>query len=724
MAEEESDLIVREKPLTDWKQEPTLRELKQDALEAQPAHDASTTQIKTWLDNLNVTGSAKPKTQKNASAVQPKLIRKQAEWRYAALSEPFLADPNIFKVSPVTWEDVDAARQNELLLNNQFNTKLDKVGFIDEYVRTAVDEGTVILRLGWDFQEEKYTEERPEIRYFVDPAFAPVIQQIGELKAQNPQQFYALPEPLQQAFEMSLEQGEPVKPEPTGEMETVELSRTLKNQPTLEVCNFRNVTIDPTCEGDLKKANFIIYEFDASLSTLKKDGRYKNLDNINLENSSVLAEPDYADEQQAAKNFTFSDEARKRFVVREYWGFRDLDGSGVVRPFVAAWVGDTKIRMEENPFPDEELPFVKVQYLPRRKEIYGEPDGSLLEDNQRIIGAVTRGVIDLMGKSANAQQGIRKDALDTINRRRFESGKDYEFNPQVGDVRSALIMHEYPEVPRSAQYMIDLQNMEAESITGVKAFSGGLSGDALGKVATGVRGVLDAASKREIGILRRLSQGMIEVARKFIAMNQEFLSEEETVRVTNDEFVQVRRDDLGGSFDLKLSISTAEDDNAKAEELAFMLQTIGPDEDPKLRRQILSEIMRLRKMPDMAKTIEDYQPEPDPAQEEIQMLTIEKLKKEIAKLDSEAIENIGNARLHGARAQTEGAKTGKLVSEIDQANLDFVEQESGVKQERDLQKIGEQAESQAQLKILDRAFEREDQLNETLKEQVEKFQVE
>jgi hypothetical protein len=37
---------------------------------------------------------------------------------------------------------------------------------------------------------------------------------------------------------------------------------------------------------------------------------------------------------------------------------------------------------------DKKLPFISVQYLPTRKSIYGEPDGALLEDNQKIIGAV------------------------------------------------------------------------------------------------------------------------------------------------------------------------------------------------------------------------------------------------------------------------------------------------------------------------------------------------
>ena len=39
-------------------------------------------------------------------------------------------------------------------------------------------------------------------------------------------------------------------------------------------------------------------------------------------------------------------------------------------------------------------------------------------------------------------------------------------------------MHTYPEIPASAQFMLQLQNMEAESMTGVKAFNQGLSGEA------------------------------------------------------------------------------------------------------------------------------------------------------------------------------------------------------------------------------------------------------
>ena len=691
--------------LTNWKNPPKLEDLKSDLTEAASAHDAQVTQIGEWLDNLNVKGKALVNTPKGNSKIVPKLIRKQAEWRYPALSEPFLSTDDVFNVRPVTWEDREAAKQNELVLNHQFNTKIDKVSFIDQYVRSAVDEGTVIVRVGWEFEEEEYIETVPTVEYRVNPELAPMHEQLEQLLTQSPSQYATdVPEELKVAHEMSRENGVPIEPVIVGSHEETK-TRTVKNCPTLDICDYQNVILDPSCLGDPKKARFLIYSFESSLSELKRSGKYKNLDAINIENSSILGTPDHARPEQS-QNFNFSDKARKKFVVKEYWGYWDIDGDGLVKPFVAAWVGDTLIRMEESPFPDKQIPFVVVPYLPVRRSTYGEPDGALLEDNQKVIGAVTRGMIDIMGKSANGQTGLRKDMLDTTNRRKFDKGQDYEFNVNV-DPRQGVFMHTYPEIPQSAQFMLQLQNMEAESLTGVKSFSQGISGAALGDVAAGVRGALDASSKRELAILRRLSNGIIEIGRKFISMNAEFLSDEEVVRITNDEFVTIRRDDLPGNFDLKLSISTAEEDNNKAQELAFMLQTMGNNMDPEMSKMILSDIARLRKMPDLAKRIEEYSPQPDPLMQRKAELEVALLEAQLANEQAQTQQYQSSAQLNMAKVNTEGAKAGNLKSDTDIKNLDFVEQESGVKQERDLQKVGEQARSQVQLKLIDRDTDRE-----------------
>ena len=175
--EESLDDEAQAKPasFTNWVNEPTIESLKQDYTDASSDHDTQVLKIGGWLDNLNITGKTKREKEKGRSAIVPKLIRKQAEWRYASLSEPFLSTEDIFNVDPVTFEDREAAKQNALVLNNQFNTKIQKIKFIDEYVRTAVDEGTVIVRTGWDFQEE---EELVEVE-------VPVM---GMVPVQDPQQ--------------------------------------------------------------------------------------------------------------------------------------------------------------------------------------------------------------------------------------------------------------------------------------------------------------------------------------------------------------------------------------------------------------------------------------------------------------------------------------------------------------------------------------------------------
>jgi len=657
MSEQDTDSLDRDSTETDastlqpdWENPPSLADLKADFESAQVAHDAHVQEVDNWLRVLN--GEQTINNKKGRSKLVPKLARRQAEWRYAALSEPFLSTDDLFNTSPQTYEDKEYAVQNGMLLNYQLNCRMDKVNFIDEYIRTAVDEGTVIVRVGWEFEEDKRKvwEDIMALQPMVDP-------QTGQPAVD--------PNTGQPAMQE-------VKVGQKSKMKTI----TVKNQPVLTVCDYNNIILDPTCEGNIEKANFAVYSFETSLSELKKDGRYKNLDDINFESASVLAEPDHGINTDDS-SFTFKDKARKKVLAREYWGYWDIDDTEEVKPFVATWVGSTFIRMEENPYPDKKIPFILVQYLPRRKNIYGEPDAALIEDNQKIVGAVTRGIIDIIGRSANGQQGVRKDALDVTNARKFERGEDYKFNANV-DPRQAFHMEVYPEIPRSAMEVLNMQNNDAEALTGVKAFTQGISGQALGVTATGIRSALDATSKRELGILRRLSNGLNQIGRKIISMNAEFLEDEEIIRITNEEFVAINRNDLGGNYDIKLNISTAEADEQKGSELAFMLQTMGNTMPPEMSQMILADIAKLRKMPDLAKRIEEYQPQPDPMAQQKAQLEVALLQAQVQNETAKAEENAVDVQLKTAKTQTEQAKARGMHSSSDLSDLDFVEKESGV----------------------------------------------
>jgi len=175
-------------------------------------------------------------------------------------------------------------------------------------------------------------------------------------------------------------------------------------------------------------------------------------------------------------------------------------------------------------------------------------------------------------------------------------------------------------------------------------------------------------------------------------MNGEFLEDEEVIRVTNKQFRTVRRDALAGDFDLRVKISTAESDNQKIEKLAFMMQTGQQSMDPEEAKLVRAEIYKLQKMPDLAEKVLSYKPQPDPMQQEIQQLELERLRLELEKLKSEieerrsrAVENAVDVEFKQARTQNELAKAGKTSSEKDLNDLKFLKEDMGIAHKENLE---------------------------------------
>lgn len=649
----------------DWENPPTLAALKEDVENARGAH----TDHINYVDQCETIYKAemKIKIPKGRSTIQPKMARKQAEWRYPSLEEPFLSAEDLFKGEPRTFEDKKAAEQNTLILNYQFNTQINKVKFINDYIRAGYQQGAIICKVGWNTVEQDVVVEKPVM---------------GMVPVEDPEM-----------AQQMINQGIPPFQEAIVDYELVTESKVVRNHPTVEVCNSKNVIVDPTCEGDLDQANFIEHLYESSMKDLKSDGRYSNLDKIG-QSQNPLQDPDYYTNNPNS-DFEFKDKARKKLLLHEYWGYWDIHGDGTVEAILAVYCEGVLIRLEENPYPDKGLPFIAVPYLPVIGSIYGESEITLIEDNQRVSGALTRGTLDLLGKSANSQTGIRKDALDLVNLKKYQNGQDYMFNPNT-DPRQAVYTHTFPEIPRSVLELMQMQNNEAESLSGTKAFTSGISGSALGNTATGIRSAMDATSKRELSILRRLAKGITEIGRKFVSMNRVFLQEEEVIRITNEEFVRIPREDLHGDIDLRLNINTAESDNEKAQELSFMLQTIGNNVDMGVTLGIMAEIAKLRKMPELAKKLEAYQPPPpDPIMQEREQLQNELMKAQIAYEYSRAEENQVDKVLKSAKARS-------LDSQSDITDLDFLDKSTG----QDLAKEQARAKAASDAKIEEEAAKR------------------
>jgi len=586
-------------------------------------------------------------------------IKKQLEWMLPTLADPFLSTPDIIKCNPITYEDVEAARQNEILLNTQFCRKFPRYNFIMKSLKVLATEGTLVVQTGWDYEDA-------EIETMVETV---------------------------------------VSDEITGE-EFITLAKQVntvvkKNQPTAVVCRNEDIFMDPTCMDDIDKCQFVIHRYETDLSTLKSDGRYKNLDKITAEGHNR----DYGFYPEDKTYFNFADDARKKLVVYEYWGNYDVNDDGIAEPIVCAWVGNTIIRLQSNPYPDKKPPFIIVPFNAVPFQMHGESLASVIGDNQKVKTAIIRGVIDNMAQSNNGQIGLKKGALDMANRKKFLAGKNFEYNGMPSDFWQGS----YNQIPGSAFDMLSIMNNEIESQTGVKSFSGGINASALGSTATGARGALDATATRRMSLVRNVAENLIKpLMRKWMAYNSEFLEEEEVIRITNDEFVPIRRDDLDGNIDIDISISTAEDNSAKAQELSFLLQTMGPNQDFELNKMLMAEIARLSRMPQLEKQIKAFQPQPDPMAEQLKQvemmklqLEIELMKAEIRDKNARAGENEIDAQVKLAKAKVEEAKARKLGSEADNMDLDFLMKNEGA------DKV-DNSESEFAKYMLDREYKLED----------------
>jgi hypothetical protein len=577
--------------------------------------------------------------QEGRSAIVSKDIKKQSEWQHAGIIDPFVSTSNVVKCHPVTHDDVDSARQSELLLNTQFCRKFPRYNFMSKAIKVLDREGTVVVQTGWDYAEETIETEAEVVK----------VNEWGEEHLDT---------------------------------ELVEESIVTRNQPTAKVCRNEDIYLDPTCEDDIDRCQFIVYRYETDISTLRKDGRYKNLDT--LAKSLPRGESTYIPEDDT--RFQFEDLPRKKIVINEYWGNYDVNEDGIAEPIVCAWANDIIIRLQDNPYPDGKPPFLIVPFNAVPFQMYGEANAEMVGDNQKVKTAVIRGIIDNMAQSNNGQVGIRKGALDIVNRKKWLQGKNFEFNGSPADFWEG----NYNQIPGSAFDMIGLMNNEIESLTGVKSFSGGINGASLGSTATAARGAMDATSVRRMNIVRNISENLVKpLLRKWMAYNTEFLEEEEIIRITSEEFVPVRKDDLDGKVDIDLAIATAEDQAAKSQELSFLLQTLGGSIDPAITQEIMAQILDLSRMPEQAKTIRDYQPEPDPLAEEMKQLEIEKLKLTNEKLRSEALKNSSIAESNSAdvnsklsRGDRERAQADLFRSKADNEDLRFLEQDSGIDYER------------------------------------------
>ena len=595
-------------------EEKALKIAKLDYESAKEAKTGIDKKMQTWIDEYN--GEPYGNESDGHSKVVIKDIKKAVEWFLPNAVEPFVSKNRIVKLEGITPDDVQRASIAERLLNYQFVRNFNRYDFIYDMFKVGATEGTTVIKCGWELEEDVTVEKLD----FITEEQAMVLEQDG--------------------IEVEINEDGSAK---------LTKRKTLVNKPTAVVVKNGHFYIDPTADT-VNNAEYVIETSDVTLSSLRESGLYKNLDKLETaardRNDSSLEDSRNQrgdDRGYNIDDYENGDESLKKVTMYEYWGNLDINDTGIAIPVVVTWVGNTVIRFEENPYPDKQKPYIATAFTKTPFMFWGDALSEFISDGQFIRSGIMRAMLDNVAQSNNGFKFFRKGALDPLNKKKLQSGigGNIEINGDKNDMWDGS----FNQMPQSVFAMFEMLQRENESLSGISNVAQGLDSRAL-STATSASLASSMGQKRMMEIVRRYSELVKELMRKWISYNKVYLSDKEVMRIAG-EFIEFTRDDIDGAYDIDITVGVDGIEETKANQMTMLMQQISGlagSIDPAIIHNLLAKLSDIWGFPDIAQKLENYQPpEPDPMQGQVAQLEIEKLQAEIAKIKSETHENMADA---------------------------------------------------------------------------------
>ena len=689
----------KKKSTPNWEEKLPLKDILSNISSVHTLYTNYVDTIKSYqvaMDADYVIGSGEGK-----SKVTPKAIKKLHNYAYSTLSEGLLSDYDIIMASPNGHTDLAESQAQQLLLNHQLNEEMDFESVVDKAARYFEDYGSFYLKLSWNYKERKEKNHNPTLKEI--PEGVP-------------------PEQLQQLQQQGLinEDGMLIVDK--------EVTNVVQDHPVIGIKKYNQIILGPSIDGSntIDSLQFIADKYYATINSLAASGKYENLDKISDRDMksdydiNALPDADFELEFEAMMEDNGEDLDKKQvnkdkpLVVTDYWTMLPLKENGYPVPVVVTFVAGVVIARDESPFGvDVGYPYSRGLYSQSLEDdLYdGIPDTPELEEDQKIIGAVTRGMIDIMAKAANGQTGMAQGMLDPAEERKRQIGQDYKFNPAIDPARG-IVQEKFPELPQSALQMLGMMQGSMESMSGKKMFGEGLNSQAYGDVAAGVKAVTSTTDTRDMSSIRKFNKPFVSIIKKMAQLNREFITEDKIIALSDNEFKTIRPNELQSQINIKIQVSTPEMDDKAANDLGFLVQTLGDSVPAKAKNMLLSDIARLKKRPDLAKMLLDLpEPGPTPQEQELHQLNVELLKAQIANEYAQGKENMADELLKNAKADTEIAKTKVLYSTADNQDLDFLHKRDGTSEKRAMDANDADYANKTKSKILETNFTQGDTEN-------------
>ena len=667
-----------------------LEIIDHDLDSARQLHDEQMDRIQSWIDQYE--GEPYGNEVDGRSRIVWKLAKKQGEALVSNLVKPFIATNEIVDMVPRTAQDVYKTDIYQKLINHFWSVDFDNNAFLKTVGRVMTKEGTVIWRIGWEKVDKT---KRIVVNQMNPKMMTAIIARGGKINELADGSFEIINENIVvNRPTAKVVRNENIYIDPTAD--SVDDIRYLVYEYTVTLSDLRKQP-ELYDEDAVKKLEAIMDREDDK----KKDTKLER----------------YADDESNDTGeynpyeIEFVDKSKRKVSIYEYWGEYDMDGDGINEQIVATVARYTTgsdaviLKMQENPYPNGTIPFIIVPLYESEFSVYGRAIADVLEDEQKAMTAAVRGIIDNMSNSNNGTKFFKKGALDTVNFNRLRKGEPYVEINTSDAITTSVMDGNFNPLPASVFNFVALMDQQAESLTGISKMLQGLPGSEVKSSTSNFSAMMSQSQIRLLDVTNNLTTGLKKMFMMWTYMAMEYLSYDEIQDITGisipelkvketkklqmefglvdpqtmepvvDEEtfnkammliiqeVQDMFEKRDVKFDIKLRVGTDGMKQIRINEILMLLQQAAPliqtgSIPGEAIKVLVADLAENMDKPDVADMIKKYQPQPDPMQQAMAQVQLQKLQAEAKKDEALA----ANAM---ARTQNESVKTQKEALSID-----------------------------------------------------------
>lgn len=470
----------------------------------------------------------------NISDVTASDFHDTVEWALPSLTKVFFGNEDICKLQGVNSEqDEKAAQIHGELIKYQLERNNDGFLIFYDWIKNSLIDNLGIVKCYWEREQTVETK-----RLVVS----------GEQLMQ-----------MQMNPKLNILSVEQIAPDILN-IEYEEVTNITKNQPKLEVVPPSEFRFSPEAKS-LEDVGFVAHRKIVNLDYLRRreqEGVFQNIDKV-LEadgNEGSIQRTDYETSLNPRAydkiNDSAVEDAKKEFLLYECYIKTDVNNDGMLEDVIVTIVGKdhgTIVRLEENTMGRH--PFFTISPIRDTLRLFPKRGISdLVSELQDLNTALLKQIIYNIATNNDKQAFVNIDTL--VDPNEFIDGRKavrVTGNPREA-VQWSPIEPLQPQVFQFLEYM----NTMKENRTGITRYNQGMDANSLNKTATGITQIMNASNQRLELIARIFAEtGVKQLFRHMIKMNQMFITDEVSIRIT-DKPKPISPDDLEGTIDITVNV--------------------------------------------------------------------------------------------------------------------------------------------------------------------------